>query len=60
MSTDKPSSQTFSVKVNGTDRRVEALPETPILYLLRNDLHILSPRYGCGGEQWANTGFFVD
>ena len=36
------------LNVNGTRREVAADPETPLLYVLRNDLNLKGARYGCG------------
>ena len=36
------------LNVNGTDRAVSADPETPLLYVLRNELKLKGARYGCG------------
>ena len=36
------------LEVNGTRREVAADPETPLLYVLRNDLKLKGARYGCG------------
>lgn len=44
-------SETFTLRVNGQDRRVTTDPDTPLLYALRNDLGLTSPKYGCGAEQ---------
>jgi nicotinate dehydrogenase subunit A len=37
-----------TINVNGGDREVTADPETPLLYVLRNDLQLKGARYGCG------------
>jgi nicotinate dehydrogenase subunit A len=37
------------INVNGTQREIAADPETPLLYVLRNDLQLKGARYGCGG-----------
>jgi nicotinate dehydrogenase subunit A len=34
--------------VNGVAREVDADPETPLLYVLRNDLGLMGARFGCG------------
>ena len=34
--------------VNGTPREVDADPDTPLLYVLRNDLGLQGARFGCG------------
>ena len=36
------------LNVNGARREVAAEPETPLLYVLRNDLNLKGARYGCG------------
>lgn len=39
------------IKVNGANHTVKAAPETPLLYVLRNELGLNGPRFGCGLEQ---------
>ncbi len=36
------------LNVNGARREVAAEPETPLLYVLRNDFNLKGARYGCG------------
>jgi aerobic-type carbon monoxide dehydrogenase small subunit (CoxS/CutS family) len=38
----------FSLRVNGKTHRVDIEPSTPLLYVLRNDLDLSGPRFGCG------------
>lgn len=38
----------LSILVNGRPHRVAAAPETPLLYVLRNELNLNSVRFGCG------------
>jgi aerobic-type carbon monoxide dehydrogenase small subunit (CoxS/CutS family) len=38
----------MTLKVNGRTHTVEADPSTPLLYILRNDLGLQGPRFGCG------------
>jgi aerobic-type carbon monoxide dehydrogenase small subunit (CoxS/CutS family) len=38
----------ITLKVNGTNRVVDVEPSTPLLYVLRNDLGLQGPRFGCG------------
>jgi nicotinate dehydrogenase subunit A len=40
-----------SVKVNGATRSVAAEPDTPLLYVLRNDLGLNAAKFGCGLAQ---------
>jgi nicotinate dehydrogenase subunit A len=36
------------ITVNGKSHTVTAAPETPLLYVLRNDLELNGPKFGCG------------
>ncbi len=38
----------FRIRVNGRDCEVLAEPDTPLLYVLRNDLKLAGTRFGCG------------
>jgi aerobic-type carbon monoxide dehydrogenase small subunit (CoxS/CutS family) len=38
----------ISLKVNGSAHTVDVEPSTPLLYILRNDLGLQGPRFGCG------------
>ena len=40
-----------SLTVNGTTRSVEAEPDTPLLYVLRNDFELNGAKFGCGRTQ---------
>jgi nicotinate dehydrogenase subunit A len=48
------------VDVNGTERTVEAAPESPLLYVLRNDLGLPGTRFGCGSGQCGACFVLVD
>jgi aerobic-type carbon monoxide dehydrogenase small subunit (CoxS/CutS family) len=37
-----------TLKVNGSTHTVDVDPSTPLLYILRNDLGLQGPRFGCG------------
>ena len=39
---------TITLKVNGASHTVNVEPLTPLLYILRNDLGLQGPRFGCG------------
>ena len=41
----------ISVRVNGKTEVVDVDPETPLLYVLRNDLQLNGPKFGCGLAQ---------
>jgi aerobic-type carbon monoxide dehydrogenase small subunit (CoxS/CutS family) len=38
----------ITLRVNGRARMVDVEPATPLLYVLRNDLELQGPRFGCG------------
>jgi nicotinate dehydrogenase subunit A len=41
----------LQITVNGRRHSVEAPPETPLLYVLRNELNLNGPKFGCGLAQ---------
>ena len=41
----------ITLKVNGAERAVHADPDTPLLYVLRNDLDLKGTRFGCGSGE---------
>jgi nicotinate dehydrogenase subunit A len=41
----------FTLNINGKKRVVDAAPDTPLLYVLRNDLAFNGPKFGCGLAQ---------
>jgi len=49
-----------SLKVNGTSRTVPASPDTPLLYVLRNDLELNGAKFGCGLAQCGACTVLVD
>ena len=42
---------TVSLNVNGKQHKSAAAPDTPLLYVLRNDIGLNSAKYGCGIAQ---------
>jgi aerobic-type carbon monoxide dehydrogenase small subunit (CoxS/CutS family) len=38
----------YSFKVNGQEQRIEASPDTPLLWILRDTLGLTGTKYGCG------------
>ena len=50
---------TFNLRINGADCQVSAEPDTPLLYILRNDFKLKGTRFGCGeGNCGACTVLF--
>jgi nicotinate dehydrogenase subunit A len=41
----------LTIRVNGRGHAVRATPDTPLLYVLRNELGLMGPRFGCGLAQ---------
>ena len=48
------------IEVNGERRSVAAAPDTPLLYVLRNDLGLPGSRFGCGTGQCGACFVIVD
>jgi nicotinate dehydrogenase subunit A len=51
---------TISIKVNGTSRTTPAEPDTPLLYVLRNDLYLAGAKFGCGLSQCGDCTVLID
>lgn len=51
---------TFSLTVNGKKHVVDADPDTPLLYVLRNDLGLNGPKFGCGLGQCGSCTVIMD
>jgi aerobic-type carbon monoxide dehydrogenase small subunit (CoxS/CutS family) len=50
----------IAFELNGEARSVEAAPDTPLLYVLRNDLGLNNPHFGCGLAQCGACTVHVD
>jgi nicotinate dehydrogenase subunit A len=57
-----PQGETMAIdlKVNGARRSVPAEPDTPLLYVLRNDLALNGAKFGCGLAQCGACTVLVD
>jgi nicotinate dehydrogenase subunit A len=51
---------TIDLNVNGKKHTVEADPATPLLYVLRNQLALNGPKYGCGLQQCGACMVLLD
>jgi nicotinate dehydrogenase subunit A len=49
-----------NLKVNGVSRTVPAEPDTPLLYVLRNDFELNGAKYGCGLAQCGACTVLID
>jgi nicotinate dehydrogenase subunit A len=52
--------QSIVLTVNGRLWHLQVEAETPLLYVLRNDLHFKGAKYGCGLEQCGACKVIVD
>jgi nicotinate dehydrogenase subunit A len=50
----------MTLKVNGHDHQVDADPDTPLLYVLRDDLALNAAKFGCGLGQCGACTVIVD
>jgi nicotinate dehydrogenase subunit A len=50
----------YTLKVNGAARDVSVDADTPLLYVLRNDLELNGPKFGCGLAQCGACTVLID
>jgi len=50
----------ITLRVNGKVHSLTVDPQTPLLYVLRNDLGLSSPKYGCGLNQCGACTVIID
>jgi aerobic-type carbon monoxide dehydrogenase small subunit (CoxS/CutS family) len=48
------------LRVNGVTREVDSTPDTPLLYVLTDELHLQGPRFGCGLAQCGSCSVLLD
>jgi len=53
-------SETTTLTVNGVQRSIDAEPDTPLLYILRNDLKLKGAKFGCGLGQCGACMVIMD
>jgi len=49
-----------TLNVNGVRREVKAPDDTPLLYVLRNELELIGPQFGCGLAQCGACSVLID
>jgi isoquinoline 1-oxidoreductase alpha subunit len=49
-----------TITVNGKKREIQSTPDTPLLYVLRNELDLTSPQFGCGMAQCGICSVLLD
>lgn len=52
--------ESFTLNVNGATHVVEAEPDMPLLYALKNDLALRGPKFGCGLAQCGACTVIID
>src|SRR6185503_10821484 len=52
--------QVVSINVNGETRAVSADADTPLLYVLMNELNLHGPQFGCGLAQCGSCSVLID
>jgi isoquinoline 1-oxidoreductase alpha subunit len=50
----------FQIKVNGQSHNVDALPDTPLLWVLRDNIGLTGTKFGCGVAQCGACTVFLD
>src|SRR6184192_2728392 len=50
----------FTLRVNGESRTVSVESDTPLLYVLRNELELNGPKFGCGLAQCGACTVHID
>jgi len=50
----------IKLDVNGKEHSVETAPDTPLLYILRNQLELNGPKFGCGQQQCGACMVLLD
>jgi aerobic-type carbon monoxide dehydrogenase small subunit (CoxS/CutS family) len=51
---------TITLTINGAERTVVTDPERPLLEVLREDLHVTGPKYGCGEGRCGACSVLMD
>jgi len=49
-----------TIVINGVRREVQSPADTPLLYVLRNDLDLSGPQFGCGLAQCGSCSVLLD
>jgi aerobic-type carbon monoxide dehydrogenase small subunit (CoxS/CutS family) len=52
--------QALSIRLNGRTQAVSSTPDTPLLYVLTDELQLNGPRFGCGLAQCGSCSVLID
>jgi aerobic-type carbon monoxide dehydrogenase small subunit (CoxS/CutS family) len=50
----------YTLHINGSEKVVDTEPDTPLLYVLRDDLELNGPKFGCGIAQCGSCMVLID
>lgn len=50
----------YTLFINGSNKTVDSDPDTPLLYVLRDQLELNGPKYGCGVSQCGSCAVLID
>ncbi|KGM31142.1 (2Fe-2S)-binding protein [Inquilinus limosus] len=50
----------FTLRINGTERSVDVEPDTPLLWVLREQIGLTGTKYGCGIAQCGACTVHID
>ena len=50
----------ITLRINGKNQTIDAEPDMPLLYALRNDLQLNGPKFGCGLAQCGACTIIMD
>jgi isoquinoline 1-oxidoreductase alpha subunit len=50
----------ISLSINGKTRKLDAAPDTPLLWVLRDSLHLTGTKFGCGIAQCGACTVHID
>ena len=50
----------ITLSINGKTRSIDAAPDTPLLWVLRDSLHMTGPKFGCGIAQCGACTVHLD
>lgn len=51
---------TYTININGENRKIEADEDTPLLWVLRDNLNLVGTKYGCGMAQCGACTVHID
>jgi len=50
----------YDLKINGKKHQVDVMPDTPVLWVLRDHVRLVGTKYGCGIAQCGSCTIHID